>query len=45
MSILRSVNSGRNRIVKSYTFKWTGPDSYAPYDKPINASAFRPLNK
>lgn len=45
MSILRSTNIGRNRIVKSYTFKWTNPNIYDPYDKPINTSAFRPLSK
>lgn len=45
MSILRSVNSGRNRIVKSYSFKWTDTREYKPYEGTLNYAGFRPLSK
>ena len=45
MSILKSTNSGKGRLVKTYSFKWTDPTKYNPYEGTINTAGFRPLSK
>lgn len=45
MSILSSTNSGKDSLVKSYSFRWTDTGYYEKYEWAINSSAFKPLSK
>lgn len=42
MSILSSTHSGKDRIVKSYSFHWTDTRKYDPLKMKIDTSRFRP---